>query len=152
MIEGKPYNNKNDVWCLGCVLYELCTFETPFKAAKGVLKILKDEPAPIDSHYSGDLRDLLFKLLRKKPEDRPSCSEILNDKKVLNKVKTLGLYEYIIKMNDNSMNKVNKNNEINEKINRTIINIFPINQNDMRNINNFGSKITDFYDFGEIKF
>ena len=152
MIEQKPYNNKNDVWCLGCVLYELCTFETPFKFAKGILKILSDEPEPIDSHYSQDLRDLLFKLLRKKPEDRPSCSEILNDKKVLNKVKTLGLYEYIIKMNDNSMNKVNKNNEINEKINRTIINIFPINQNDMRNINNFGSKITDFYDFGEIKF
>ena len=152
MIEGKAYNNKNDIWCLGCVLYELCTFETPFKAKEGILKILSEHPAPIDSHYSRDLSDLLFKLLKKNPEDRPSCSEILNDEKVLNKVKSLGLYEYIIKMNDNSMNKVNKNNEINEKINRTIINIFQINPNNMRNIKNFGSKITDFYDFGEIKF
>ena len=55
-------------------------------------------------------------------------------------------------MNDNSMNKVNKNSEINEKINRIIINILEINQNNMRDIKIFGSKITDFFDFGEIKF
>lgn len=30
--QGKPYNNKSDVWMLGCVLYELCTLERAFNA------------------------------------------------------------------------------------------------------------------------
>ena len=155
MIRRIPYNDKIDIWCLGCALYKLCTFKLPFQEKdfeERINKILRSDPAPIDSHYSQELRDLLFKLLSKKPEDRPSCKEILNNEKVLKKAKEFGLDKYIIKMNDNSMNKVNKNNEINEKINRTFFNVIQINPNNIRNIQNFGSKITDFNDFGEIKF
>ena len=32
MCEEKPYNDKSDIWALGCVLYELCTFKHPFEA------------------------------------------------------------------------------------------------------------------------
>ena len=32
MCEEKPYNEKSDIWALGCVLYELCTFKYPFEA------------------------------------------------------------------------------------------------------------------------
>ena len=30
--EEKPYNDKSDVWALGCILYELCIFRHPFEA------------------------------------------------------------------------------------------------------------------------
>lgn len=30
---GRPYNEKCDMWALGCVVYELAAWEPPFKAA-----------------------------------------------------------------------------------------------------------------------
>ena len=41
MCEEKPYNEKSDVWALGCVLYELCTLKYPFEANNQGALILK---------------------------------------------------------------------------------------------------------------
>ena len=30
--EEKPYDNKSDVWSLGCVIYEMITLRPPFQA------------------------------------------------------------------------------------------------------------------------
>ena len=60
--EDKPYNDKSDVWALGCILYELCTYQHPFTAkSQGalILKILNDNPKPINNYYSDDLRNLI---------------------------------------------------------------------------------------------
>lgn len=41
MCEEKPYNEKSDVWALGCVLYEMCTQKHPFEANNQGALILK---------------------------------------------------------------------------------------------------------------
>ena len=39
--EEKPYNEKSDVWALGCILYEMATFKHPFNANNQGALILK---------------------------------------------------------------------------------------------------------------
>jgi NIMA (never in mitosis gene a)-related kinase len=49
LCEEKPYNEKSDVWALGCLLYELCTYRHPFEAqnqASLILKIIRGKYSP----------------------------------------------------------------------------------------------------------
>ncbi len=55
LCEGKPYNEKSDIWALGCVLYEMCTFKRAFEAPTLpalVLKIMRGNFHPLPAHYS----------------------------------------------------------------------------------------------------
>ncbi|XP_053514421.1 serine/threonine-protein kinase Nek1 isoform X5 [Artibeus jamaicensis] len=78
--ENKPYNNKSDIWALGCVLYEMCTLKHAFEAGNMknlVLKIISGSFPPVSLHYSHDLRCLLSQLFKRNPRDRPSVNSIL---------------------------------------------------------------------------
>ncbi|KAM6220308.1 LOW QUALITY PROTEIN: serine/threonine-protein kinase Nek1 [Rhynchocyon petersi] len=78
--ENKPYNNKSDIWALGCVLYEMCTLKHAFEAGNMknlVLKIISGSFPPVSFHYSHDLRNLLSQLFKRNPRDRPSVNSIL---------------------------------------------------------------------------
>uniref|UniRef100_A0A4W6E242 non-specific serine/threonine protein kinase n=1 Tax=Lates calcarifer TaxID=8187 RepID=A0A4W6E242_LATCA len=79
--ENKPYNNKSDIWALGCVLYEMCTLKHAFEAGNMknlVLKIIRGTYPPVSVHYSQDLRSLLALLFKRNPRERPSVSSILD--------------------------------------------------------------------------
>ena len=81
LCEEKPYNHKSDIWSLGCVLYELCTYKHPFEAKNQgslIMKIVKGQYAPIPSNYSDGLRELVRQLLLKDYKKRPSINDILN--------------------------------------------------------------------------
>ena len=93
-----PYNDKSDVWALGCILYELCTYNHPFNAqcqASLVLKIIQNTPEPINDIYSDNLKKLINIILDKNYLTRPSCFDILNFPFVIEKAKEIGLYEKI---------------------------------------------------------
>ncbi|CAH1777895.1 unnamed protein product [Owenia fusiformis] len=78
--ENRPYNNKSDIWSLGCVLYELATLKHAFEAGNMknlVLKIIRGSFPPVPPRYSYELRNLIAALLKRNPRDRPSVNSIL---------------------------------------------------------------------------
>ncbi|NXF71732.1 NEK5 kinase, partial [Sclerurus mexicanus] len=78
--ENRPYNNKTDIWSLGCVLYELCALKHPFEGNslhELVLKICRGRFHPVSPSYSYDLRILISQLFKTSPRDRPSINSIL---------------------------------------------------------------------------
>ncbi|XP_053286153.1 serine/threonine-protein kinase Nek1 isoform X1 [Pleuronectes platessa] len=79
--ENKPYNNKSDIWALGCVLYEMCTLKHAFEAGNMknlVLKIIRGSYPAVSFHYSQELRSLLAQLFKRNPRERPSVSTVLD--------------------------------------------------------------------------
>ena len=78
--DKSPYNQKSDIWALGCILYELCMLKRAFEAASLpalVMKIMRanyDPPAPI---YSDNLRRIISKCLSLEPHRRPTTSQLL---------------------------------------------------------------------------
>ena len=78
--ENKPYNNKSDLWAMGCVLYEMATLKHAFQAGSMknlILKIIRGSYPPVHSRYSYDLRHLVTALLKRNPKERPSLDSIL---------------------------------------------------------------------------
>ena len=115
LCDEKPYNDKSDVWALGCILYELSTYRHPFNAkcqASLVLKILQDKPNPIHKYYSENLQKLINLILDKNYLTRPSCYDILNLPFVIEKAKQFCLYEQIklLYPSNNFNNKMLSNN------------------------------------------
>ena len=60
------YNEKSDIWSMGCMLYEMCALHPPFTASNQVdlnKKICIGDYKRIPSRYSEDLNTIISKLL-----------------------------------------------------------------------------------------
>ena len=165
--EDKPYNDKSDVWALGCIIYELCTYQHPFTArSQGglILKILNENPKPINDYYSEELKHLIKIIFDKDYQKRPSCLDILKMNYVIEKAKKFGIYEDIKSSFPEIENSCSNDKIVIHKINIKNIGVHhkPIVITNIKNNNNrkrpasgmgfLGGKIkSNYIGFGEVK-
>ncbi|KAI1897704.1 hypothetical protein AGOR_G00086020 [Albula goreensis] len=74
------YNEKSDIWSLGCLVYELCALSPPFTAYNQkelAEKIREGKFRRIPYRYSEELNSLLSKMLHLKDFMRPSVESIV---------------------------------------------------------------------------
>jgi len=90
--ENKPYNNKSDIWALGCILYEMAALKHAFVAGNMknlIVKIIRGSYPQLPSHYSSDLRNLVQQLFKRNPKERPSINIILKRTFISNRIDKL---------------------------------------------------------------
>lgn len=79
--ESRPYNHKSDIWALGCLIHEICTWSPPFPGknlANLVNRIMNGKPEPFPKgKYSNQLQALVLRMLQKDSNQRPSASDLL---------------------------------------------------------------------------
>ncbi|KAK0427605.1 hypothetical protein QR680_010319 [Steinernema hermaphroditum] len=92
--EGRPYNQKSDIWSLGCVLFELVELRRAFEGenlSSIVLKVTKGNHNPISDRVSQQVRILIERMFNLNEKERPSVKEILTEPIVLHMVMHLNL-------------------------------------------------------------
>jgi serine/threonine protein kinase len=82
VIKGDKYNNKVDIWALGCIIYELLTLNICFesKGLYGIIdKIVNKPHGKIDTKkYSDKWQNIIDLLLKKDYKERPDINEVYN--------------------------------------------------------------------------
>ncbi|CAM9864535.1 unnamed protein product [Ectocarpus sp. 13 AM-2016] len=72
MVEGKEHNEAVDIWALGVLMYELLVGNPPFDAQghSATYRRIINVDLRYPSHVTPEARDLIGRLIRKKPSDR----------------------------------------------------------------------------------
>ena len=79
IIKGEKYNNKIDIWALGCIIYELCTLNICFDSPSILQLCNKILNQPYEQlNNNKELSCLLDLLLKKNYKERPDIEQVYN--------------------------------------------------------------------------
>ena len=79
-IDETKYNEKSDIWSLGCFLYELAEFRPPFQAKNQIqlgIKIKSGKIERINKRYSNELWKCICYMMNTNYEKRPSACDLM---------------------------------------------------------------------------
>ena len=140
-IDETKYNEKSDIWSLGCFLYELTTFHPPFEAKNQIMlamRIKSGKVEKINKRYSEELWRVITWMLTVNYNNRPSSEDLLNipevcirlrEKRIKDTLYKLKLFEEKLnirdkeqkereeKLNEKEKDLKNKENDLKEKEN-----------------------------------
>ena len=83
---NRPYNNKSDVWSLGCILYEMTQLKHAFDGKNIIAlmaRILSGKYSCIPAQYHSSLGSLIDKMLQQKLDRRFSIQQVMSSNFVL---------------------------------------------------------------------
>ena len=90
VLEHKPHIPSSDLWCLGILIYELCTGGTPFvdKSNNKIFQRIKTlNMKKYPNYFSKEVKDLIGKLIQKSPGNRISIKEVKNHPWIVENIK-----------------------------------------------------------------
>eukprot|EP01112_Ceratiomyxa_fruticulosa_P021524 TRINITY_DN75_c0_g1_i2.p1 TRINITY_DN75_c0_g1~~TRINITY_DN75_c0_g1_i2.p1 ORF type:complete len:448 (+),score=93.70 TRINITY_DN75_c0_g1_i2:188-1345(+) len=110
---GLAYNEKCDIWSLGCVIYELAALVPPFQAQKAVelsAKIKLGRFSRIPPQYSEELYQTICQMLNVNRIKRPSVDELLAIPKiaVLNRERKIQAHYLTLKKKEEDLEQKEK--------------------------------------------
>lgn len=79
--DNAEYNEKSDIWSLGCIIYEMAALRPPFQAENELTLALKIKEGQFDrmpSQYSEELMRTVKWMLKVEPKQRPNVEDLLN--------------------------------------------------------------------------
>lgn len=80
IVQNEGYNEKADIWSLGCIIFELMSLKTPF-AGSNLLYIAKNivsgDPLDFPQHYSQELQSFVNLCLTRDQAERPDVRQLL---------------------------------------------------------------------------
>ena len=124
-IDETKYNEKSDIWSLGCFLYELTTFHPPFEAKNQIMlamRIKSGKVEKINKRYSEELWRVITWMLTVNYNNRPSSEELLNipevcirlrEKRIKDTLYKLKMFEEKLNLRDKEQKE--KEEKLNEK-------------------------------------
>ncbi|EFP13176.1 CRE-NEKL-1 protein [Caenorhabditis remanei] len=80
MCSGVSYNEKSDMWALGCILYEMCCLKKAFEGDNLpalVNSIMTCAYTPVKGPYTSEMKMVIRELLQLDPQKRPSAAQAL---------------------------------------------------------------------------
>lgn len=85
---GKYAGDKADIWSMGVILYATLSgtlpFDHPGPGIGQLLAMVRKGNYQMSEYFSSFARDLIARLLRKRPEERPTCKDIWNHPQLTN--------------------------------------------------------------------
>ena len=120
-IDETKYNEKSDIWSLGCFLYELTTFHPPFEAKNQIMlamRIKSGKVEKINKRYSEELWRVITWMLTVNSNERPSSEDLLNIPEVCVRLREKRIKDtlYKLKMFEEKLNLKDKEQKDKENI------------------------------------
>lgn len=100
-IDECGYDEKCDIWALGCFLFELCSLRPPFEAKNHLslaMKIKSGKYSELPSCYSEEMKSMVKCLLNLSPNNRPCIEEIIHMPSVSMRIKERKIKEHYIRI------------------------------------------------------
>ena len=126
-VDENKYNEKSDIWSLGCFLYELTSLHPPFEAHNHLslaLKIKSGKIEKLPEKYSENLCKLIFWMMNVEPDKRPTIKDIIllpevniriKERKIKEGYQRLKKYENELKIKEENLMENEKKLKMKEK-------------------------------------